>query len=203
MGDIREKAKDALNKYVHNKLNREYIFSVSADDFSNFIAKEHGYNLTIEIALGMDSLRGLVMAKNDKEVVVLLSKNNNRCWKRFTVVKEICHFFLVDNAIIKNTDTLEMSDSLMTHMAFMPNFLPKESFNKIENILAKINPLGADEAAAVIAAIEIMIPEINKDWISDRIDRGYALGQISAQLMVPNLVLEHRLKEWGLNIPLP
>lgn len=204
MEDAKQCGRNALDRYVKNKLKREYCYVTSTDDFSTYIANEYGFDLTIEKVGDVTALRGIVLAKKEeKKVVVLLSKNNNRCWSRFTLIKEICHFFLVDKTNIAKTNISEVAESLMTHVAYIPNFLPKESTEKIEELLNLVNPLGAEEAAAILAAIEIMIPEVNKTMIKDRINRGYKLSEISSILVVPNLILEHRLQEWGFEIPLP
>lgn len=80
---------------------------------------------------------------------------------------------------------------------------PKDSIEaNFESYLARINPHGAEESSAVVAAIEIMIPPINHDWLREGINEGQGLYQLANDLKVPKVILEHRLNEWGLKTPM-
>jgi len=213
MDRVVKQARSAINEYIRVKLNNIPYQTLNTEDFSKFIAESNKLSLKIEYGGSMPALRGLILLNNDKSnSLVLLSDENNNCWKRFTLVKEICHIFLEHEHKIENDNALKMAEALMFHVAFLPNFLPtgdtsnlskeaEKDYETFEALLGKINPLGAEETSAVVAAIEILIPAICKDWISKWIEQGCHLNDISSKLKVPNLILEHRLKDWGLKVP--
>lgn len=205
MDRIVKQARSAINEYIRNKCDNKPYHTLDDLDFAKFIADSNDLKLNVKFGSGMPALRGLILlSKKEKNATVLLSNDNNNCWKRFTLIKEICHLFLEHEHNIDNDDALKMAESLMLHVAFLPNFLPtchtdiKDEYKNFEDVL---NPLGAEETSAVVAAIEILIPVDTKAWIADWIEEGCHLNDISLKLKVPNLILEHRLKEWCLPVP--
>jgi hypothetical protein len=224
MKRIEKQARATFAYYHTHILNNQKPKALNTEKFANFIAQQTKYNLTMVVVPMGEVLRGIIVRNFDatpKEALILVSDSNNECWSRFTIVKEVCHLFLEHEKDIKSDNALEMAQSLVTQVAFMPHFLPsiddkKKELSKIEEILHKLlkeelgyksdnllndylalsNPIGAEEASAVVAAIEIMIPIINKEWISEQIKNKATLYDLSNQLKVPKLILEYRLDQW-------
>lgn len=217
-------ARDIFACFQHDVLNNKHPKAINTEKFSQYVANKTGYNLEIVTVPTDEVLRGIILRNqelNPKKALIMISDSNNECWSRFTVVKEVCHLFLEYEHEIKNDCALSMAQSLMKHVAFMPNFLPevkegKKEYSEVERILQKLlteklgyesenllsdymavnNPIGAEEASAVVAAIEIMIPVINKDWISLQVENNITLYDLASQLKVPKLILEYRLNQW-------
>lgn len=69
--------------------------------------------------------------------------------------------------------------------------------NEMEAILAKRNPHGVAETSAIVAAIEIMIPENHRSLLAEKAKKS-TLHEIASEWKVPRLILEYRLDGWGI-----
>lgn len=221
---IQKQARAAYNYFEKDILKGEIPKAINAVKFANYIARQQGYELKVVTVDIGNALRGMILTKENttpKEALVFISNStgNNICWKRFTLVKEICHLFLEHEKSIKNDCALETAEALAHQSKFLPNFLPSNGLgDQIREIVKKIieektqiligdddpleclmdftNPIGAAETGAVVAAIEIMIPARNREWIGTQMSNGMNISTLAEQLKVPKLMLEHRLKEW-------
>jgi len=211
---IVKQTREVINDFCRTELHNKQYYVLNTSDFCDYIAKHKAIKIEIQENGNMKTLRGMILSSSiEKKALVLLSNINNPCWNRFTLIKEVTHLFLEYEVEIENDNALLMAESLMDHVAFLPNFLPesttcnhdnellKELLEKVELLMNKRNPIGAEETSAVVAAIEILIPVSSKIWIKEWIARGCYLNDISSKLMVPNLILEYRLKEWFIDIP--
>lgn len=221
---IQRQAREVYNHFERDILKGKIPKAINALKFANYIAKQQGYELKVVTVDIGNALRGMILTKEStipKEALVFMSNStsNNICWKRFTLVKEICHLFLEHEKDIKNDCALETAEALSQQSKFLPNFLPTNGKgDEIREIIKKIiekksktsigdddpfeclmdltNPIGAAETGAVVAAIEVMIPLRNKEWIVAQMNNGMDISTLAEQLKVPKLMLEHRLKEW-------
>lgn len=219
-----KQARDIFGQFQVKILDNKHPKAINTTKFSNYVAEETGYTLkTVIVPMG-EVLRGIIVRKTTstpKEALILISDFNNECWTRFTLIKEVCHLFLTYEKKIVSDNALVMAQALMRHVVYMPDFLPviddgEKKQDEIEKALHALlaeklgykgddlmndylmltNPLGAEEASAVVAAIEIMIPVINKEWITSQIESGVTLYNLASQLKVPKLILEYRLNQW-------
>lgn len=224
MKRIEKQSRVIFGKYRHDILKDKQPKAINTEKFAAYIAENTGYELEIVVVPMGEVLRGIIVRNTTptpKIAKIFISDSNNECWTRFTLVKEICHLFLIHEDTIENDNALEMAKSLMRHVTFMPDFLPaiddgdselaeyraklhktlKEKFHYegddfLNDFLKLTNPIGVEEASAVVAAIEIMIPAINKEWIKQQIESGMTLYALASQLKVPKLILEYRLDQW-------
>ena len=216
-------ARDIFSNYQRDILDNKHPKAINTKKFAEYVASRMNYELKIVVVPMGEILRGIILRNTNSTpltALVMISDSNNDCWSRFTVIKEICHLFLEYEKAVKSDNALTMAQSLMKHVTYMPNFLPtveneKKEYSEIEKVLKKMlkeqgfesddllndfmsfsNPIGAEEASAVVAAIEIMIPVINKEWISEQVKNSVTLYDLSSQLKVPKLILEYRLNQW-------
>ncbi len=217
-------ARDIFSRFQADILDNKHPKAINTQKFSDYVAAQTGYTLKMVIVPMGEVLRGIIVRKTTstpKEALILISDFNNECWTRFTLIKEVCHLFLTYETEITSDNALEMAQALMRHVTYMPDFLPviddgEKELDEFEKALQSLleerlgykgddlmndylmlaNPLGAEEASAVVAAIEIMIPVINKDWITSQITSGVTLYSLASQLKVPKLILEYRLNQW-------
>ncbi len=224
MKRVEKQARDIFNGFQSEVLDNKTPLAINTVKLANYIADKTGYTLEI-VTLNMDQyLRGIIVRNtksNPKNAIIMISEANNECWARFTVVKEVCHLFLEYEKNVECDNALMMAQSLMKHVEMTPNFLPSiskcttkqseiekllkkllndqlgySSDNPLEDLIALQNPIGAEESAAVVAAIELMIPVINQEWITEQIKSEISLDHLSMQLKVPKLILEYRLNQW-------
>lgn len=228
-----KQARSVLQYFIHEICDDKIPRAINSEKFILFVAGKTGWELEVEVISNMAALRGLLL-RNDstKEALMLVSDGNTPCWKRFTSIKESCHFFLQHDAQVDCDNALEMAQALVLHTAFMPELLPPNSNcsqdheageldftiplvdqiaseisskhasgssspeEALVEALSKINPHGVAESAAIVAAIEIMIPEHHHVWLTKRATTS-TLFEMANELKVPKLILEYRLNGWG------
>ncbi|MFK5975572.1 MAG: hypothetical protein QM493_03585 [Sulfurovum sp.] len=207
---IEKQARTVFNDFRHKILQDKHPKAINTEQFIDFMAQETGYTINVFEVPMEDAFRGIVFKKTkEKEALILISDKNNLCWKRFTVIKELCHVFLSEDYYIESSDMDKIITAIMNHVRYVPKLLPKSShmshiddFEKeFERYLRTNNPIGASEEDAVTATIEILIPTIQKNWIEEDIKNGISLYDIANQLKVPKVMLENRLNQWFIEIP--
>jgi len=167
----------------------------------------------------MHALRGIILRDfTKKEALILVSGKNNTCWKRFTAVKEACHLFLEyeDEDVCDNA--LEMAQALVLQTKYTGNFLPNdyvdgfsgtlleqikstisENSDNIDESIIKKELYERHEASAVVAAIEVMIPEYHRSDLLSKV-KIHGLKELAETFKVPALILEYRLNGWGVPV---
>lgn len=220
-----KQARLALNFFIVDKCEGRKPHAINTEKFVAFIVEAMDWDLRFEIIPNMKALRGMVLRDtNKKRALILVSGKNNICWKRFTAIKESCHLFLEYEENDQCDNALEMAQALVLQTKYTADFLPNDyidgstnDFNKtlLEQIKATIsestNIAGIDEsavrkalhekheAAAVVAAIEIMIPEYHREELLNK-SRGLSLKALAKEFKVPALILEYRLNGWSIPI---
>lgn len=194
--------------------------AINSDKFIKFIAQAMQWNLVFRTIPDMLHLRGMIL-KNEtdpynKKSLILVSEKNNACWMRFTAIKESCHLFLEYEENESCDNALEMAQALVLQTRYMPDFLPDDyNYNvtlseQIKSTIAIDSDIVRDdkssirkglyaehEAAAIVAAIEIMIPECHKSHVIE-LHNSLDLNDIAKIFKVPALILEYRLNGWGI-----
>jgi len=219
-----KQARLALNYFISQKCGNQQPYAINTEKFINFIAEEMKWDLCVETIPNMDALRGLIVKdKKNSKALILVSEKNNTCWKRFTSIKESCHLFLEYEESDQCDNALEMAQALVLQTKYAAGFLPNDcidgstdNFEKtlpeqikatiLEDIDVAISEpefkkalYEKHEAAAVVAAIEIMIPEHHRQELLDKYDE-FGLRTLAEDLKVPSLILEYRLDDWAVSI---
>lgn len=150
--------------------------AINTEAFEKTVAKETGYTIESAIVPMDEHLRGMLIRKN-KHARILISDQNNFCWKRFTFVKELSHLFL-DNPSDFTANAEELARC----------FGDRELGG---------NGLYECETRGIIAAVEIMIPEEFKTRILHDFNvqkkTPYAIAH---ELRVPQKYIEWRIQQW-------
>lgn len=154
----------------------------STEKFSRFIEKERGISID-RVFLPpeeMDHLLGLYAKQRNGDVFILVSEENNECWRRFVFMKELCHVFL-DEEDCKDVDGLAQA------LIYKGMRIDNENYAK--------------EVSGVIAAIELLIPEHLQAYFGHEIYvKKTDSKTLASRLKVPQKFMDWRLQNWGMPI---
>lgn len=216
-----KQARFALNFFVEHTYKNKQPKAINSQKFIQCIASETNWNVNIRKTSNMGHLRGMILKKDStKQALILISDKNNKCWSRFTAIKESCHLFLQYENQVNCDNALEMAQALVLRTIHTPGFLPANEDEKIITSKALLNQINstivkegygsinlesifrkeqyeAHESAAVVAATEIMIPTYHRKLLVN-ISKTNTLNNMARLFRVPELILEYRLNEWGI-----
>lgn len=214
-----KQARLALNFFIDHKCKGRRPLAINTRQFVECIAGAMDWSLVFKSIPDMHALRGMILRDFTKrEALILVSDKNNTCWKRFTAVKEACHLFLEyeDEDVCDNA--LEMAQALVLQTKYTGDFLPNdyvdgssgtlleqikstisENSDNIDQSIIKKELHEKHEVAAVVAAIEVMIPEYHRSDLLSKIEID-GLKKLAETFKVPALILEYRLNGWGVPI---
>lgn len=216
-----KQARLALNLFISQECGGKKPLAINTKKFIDFIAKEMQWDLCFEIIPDMQELRGMILKNTDKrKALILVSEKNNTCWKRFTSIKESCHLFLEYEKNDQCDNALEMAQALVLQTQYTADFLPNDyvdasgktlfeqikstvsentDINNVDNLAIRKVLHEKHEAAAVVAAIEIMIPEHHRERLLHKL-KDSSLKTLAKDFKVPALILEYRLNGWSIPI---
>lgn len=182
MQEIIEKARAMRAKFCEAYSYGNKPLAVNTLKFQKVVEKETGYTIDSNSVPNMGELRGMLIRYPDKRALILISEENNECWKRFTFMKEISHLFLETESDCFNTDAFEQAKVLVDR-----------GFGNEDLYRAEV--IGA------IAALEIMLPIESKPDIAHRVRVNKDTPHTIAFLYkVPQKFVEYRLRQWSLPI---
>jgi len=177
--DVIRKARDMRALFMQEHYGAKIPWAVNVQKFGRVVSEKTGWQVVSRVLPIPDSLRGALIRMPDHQALILINDKNNECWKRFTFLKEVSHLFLEDEGQFI-TDTEQLASSLV-------------------DMEMDSDGYSLREAAGILAAIEIGIPEAIKSAIFHAINvDGLTPYQIAYRLKMPQKYVEYRLRQWGI-----
>jgi len=181
MDDVVKQARE-IRAFFLEECSGRIPLKVNIGKLERVISEKTGVTIERHQSPKMTELRGMMVRRENDNALVLISDKNTECWKRFTFIKEISHLFLNPSEDDFNTDTYEQAKCLV-------------------DIVNGDQELYKKEVSGIVAAMELLIPEGNKDTIAHMAQvEKKSLYQIASTFMVPQKFMEYRMEKWGIQI---
>lgn len=186
--ELKEKASEIAREmraiYFENCEGNRQPLHLNTKKFANSIGNHLDYEIIscTTNALGEHLLAMLLREEhaNSKKATILIADKNNECWSRLTHIKEVCHLY-IDEARIDHAEAEKVAVALLERG-------DKSGYYD-------------SEVLAAFTAIEIMIPEHLRTWMTHEVNVEMKTPyQIAYTLKVPRKFVESKMREWGITI---
>lgn len=154
------------------------------DDVKEHLQATKGFYVPIEIhprAYNASAFIGTVEVK-ERSVEIFYDVEQNACWKRFIITKELCQVLYDTPNSQHLTSTKEQIGSLLTQ------------------ILAGLTELdvndhaASSEQATILMAIEILLPHSERDRVLKLMEKGATKRQIAQMYRLPEQFVSYYLE---------
>lgn len=154
-----------------------------ADDVKEHLERTKGFRVPILIharAYQASAFIGTIEVC-ERKVDIFYSIDQNHCWKRFIITKELCHILYDTPNSQHLTSTREQIGGLLTQ------------------ILAGLNELTLDdhaassETATILMAIEILLPHSEREKVNKMISKGATARTIAETYKLPEQMVSYYL----------
>lgn len=140
-------------------------------DLVNLVSQEKSCTLNIKEDQHLYCVRGYILSKTrEAHRDIVISAVSTRCWKRFTLCKELCHVLTDDETVRAHRPVEQLSLA----------------------IKAKEEPqtVISTESFCTIMAIELMIPPKHRPSLRERVKNDESTWDIANDLKIPEWVIE-------------
>lgn len=120
-----------------------------------------------------------MMRRYSDRIEIDVSEEENFCYQRFYVAKELCHAFLIER--VDNTQTKSCAEVVTLISDLLNGVTPRDANT----------PLMAEEAA-YYGAIEILLPSEFQEEILRDVEAGMAFRSIAVKYRVPEKLIQFR-----------
>ena len=142
----------------------------------NLILKVTGAKIALREDANLRLPGYLLKKRGIAEYDIVLSRSITYCWKRFTLVKELCHILTDDGSVYAKNATEQIAHALVMRNAF--------------NAIAALN----SEEFCFLLAIELLIPLQRRTEIQAKIKAGETDFNIANSLKIPEWIIHFYYK---------
>jgi hypothetical protein len=201
---------------MYQNSERPPLIQFNTSKLIQAISSVTGYNISVVEASAddMPELRGMLLAFDDIErykkfidcrpslvphlkaqlqepigaALILVSKGNNECWRRFTAIKEASHL------LFEAADLAKSSNPSVLAKVLTADGGPNEKLPEVEReILLR-------EALGIVTAVELFMSDgTHCEWMKRKVNvENQTPYQLASSLMLPQRFIEARMNAWNL-----
>ncbi|MGC3960410.1 MAG: hypothetical protein QM813_21525 [Verrucomicrobiota bacterium] len=129
-----------------------------------------------------NDVRGKIEIYHDRAEIFYDFKKQSYCWRRFTVVKELCHLLYWPLGTGGMISTPEEVKQLISNLMV-----------GLENVDFYLDEVASTEQVAVLMALEILLPHSERTNVDVLIANGKSLREIAEKYRIPLHMLQFYL----------